>query len=65
MADGGASADIIKSSAAAFGDTFYVTAWIALAGVLISLILRKPRMKPGDELDELEGKPDVTMMMGH
>ncbi|BBI35696.1 DHA2 family efflux MFS transporter permease subunit [Cohnella abietis] len=50
---------------AAFGDIFFVTACIAAVGVVLSLILRKPRKKPEDDLLETEGKPDASMMMGH
>ncbi|OCT13683.1 MFS transporter [Paenibacillus pectinilyticus] len=65
MAEGGTDANPLVGAASAFGDTFLITAWIAVAGILFSLILRKPRIKPGDELEEGEDKPDVSMMMGH
>jgi len=63
VTEAGAGGDILKSSSFAFGDTFFLSAFIAVAGVLLSLILRKPRMKAGDELDE--DAPDPAMMMGH
>jgi EmrB/QacA subfamily drug resistance transporter len=63
MADAGSNP--IASSTAAFGDTFFVTASIAACGVILSLILRKPRLKADHEADEAGGKADVSMMMGH
>ncbi|MGF7049018.1 EmrB/QacA subfamily drug resistance transporter [Paenibacillus sp. DS2015] len=55
----------LPSIASAFGDTFFLTACIAVAGLLLSVILRKPRMKPGDELAEGEEMPDVKTMISH
>jgi nitrate/nitrite transporter NarK len=63
MAEAGSNP--IASSTAAFGDTFFVTASIAACGVILSLILRKPRLKADHEADEAGGKADVSMMMGH
>jgi EmrB/QacA subfamily drug resistance transporter len=65
MAEAGANANLKVSSTAAFGDTFFVTACIAACGVVLSLILRKPRLKADHEADEAGGKADATMMMGH
>ncbi|NBD23091.1 DHA2 family efflux MFS transporter permease subunit [Paenibacillus glycinis] len=43
MAEAGAHADRLKISALAFGDTYFIVACVAIFGVLLSLILRKPR----------------------
>jgi len=67
IAEAGADGNPIASSTAAFGDTFFLTASIAAVGVLLSLILRKPRKKPEDDMEaaKAQGKPDTSMMMGH
>lgn len=52
------------SSTAAFADTFLITACIAVVGLLLATILRKPRIKPGDELAEGE-MPDAKTMISH
>jgi EmrB/QacA subfamily drug resistance transporter len=44
MVEAGAHADKLKESALAFGDTYFIIACIAIGGVLLSLILRKPRV---------------------
>ncbi len=45
MAAAGEHAEILKVSALAFGDTYFVIACIATGGAILSLILRKPRIK--------------------
>ncbi|MGG3449881.1 DHA2 family efflux MFS transporter permease subunit [Domibacillus aminovorans] len=65
MAEAGANANLAQSSASAFGDIFFLTACVAACGVLMSLTLRKPRLKDDHEGDGTEEKPDATMMMGH
>ncbi|WP_258171253.1 DHA2 family efflux MFS transporter permease subunit [Paenibacillus sp. R14(2021)] len=45
MAEAGNHAEIPKISALAFGDTFLIIACIATGGAILSLILRKPRIK--------------------
>ncbi|MBP2000245.1 EmrB/QacA subfamily drug resistance transporter [Paenibacillus shirakamiensis] len=65
LAEAGAKTNPLISVTHAFGDTFYITAWLAVAGILISLILRKPKVKPGDELEEGSEQPNAAMMMGH
>ncbi|MFC4776453.1 DHA2 family efflux MFS transporter permease subunit [Paenibacillus sp. GCM10023252] len=55
--EGQSPADMISSS---YGDTFLVLTAIAVLGVLIGLLLRKPKVKA----DSAE-KPEVSMMMGH
>lgn len=49
--------------ASAFGDTFIVGAYLAIAGAILSLILRKPKVQPGDEQEHVE--PQAAMSMGH
>jgi EmrB/QacA subfamily drug resistance transporter len=65
LAAAGANANPIAAPTAAFGDTFFVTACLAATGVLLSIILRKPRLKAEPAVDDAVGKPDASMMMGH
>ncbi|QFF99803.1 MFS transporter [Psychrobacillus glaciei] len=65
MVEAGANANLAQSSASAFGDIFFLTSCIAAFGILMSLTLRKPRLKDDQEEDNDEEKPDATMMMGH
>lgn len=57
--------NLMTSSTAAFGDTFFLTACIAIIGLLLTVILRKPRVKPGDELADHEEMPDAKAMISH
>jgi EmrB/QacA subfamily drug resistance transporter len=57
--------DMLTSSTSAFGDTFFLTACIAVVGLILSIILRKPRVKSGDQLADYGDKPDVKTMMSH
>ncbi|MNJ62095.1 hypothetical protein D3C77_579230 [compost metagenome] len=57
--------DLLTSSTLAYGDTFFLTACIAVAGLLLSIILRKPRNKPENELPENEPMPDAKAMISH
>jgi EmrB/QacA subfamily drug resistance transporter len=52
MIEAGAGGDILKSSSNAYGDTFFLIAFIAVAGVLLSIILSKPRVKDDHDLEE-------------
>lgn len=63
MEQAGANANIIQSQADAYGDLFFLTSCIAAFGILVSLTLRKPRVK--DESDVSGERPDPAMMMGH
>lgn len=65
ITEAGTNVNLAQSSASAFGDIFFLTACIAAFGVLVSLTLRKPRLKDDHESDEPGEKPDATMMMGH
>ncbi|MEK4077066.1 DHA2 family efflux MFS transporter permease subunit [Paenibacillus sp. FSL M7-0656] len=55
---------IVHGLVAGFNDTFFLAACIALFGCLLSLILRKPKPMPKEELQNGD-KPDPAMMMGH
>ncbi|WP_438351974.1 DHA2 family efflux MFS transporter permease subunit [Paenibacillus sp. FA6] len=57
--------EMLAGSTSAFGDVFFLTACIAVAGLLLSTILRKPRVKPGDELADHEDMPDAKTMISH
>ncbi|MBM7565675.1 EmrB/QacA subfamily drug resistance transporter [Paenibacillus sacheonensis] len=57
-------ANPLMAVVAGYGDTFFLSACIATVGVLLSLILRKPRLKEEDKLAGGEA-PDPAMMMGH
>ncbi|RKP48974.1 DHA2 family efflux MFS transporter permease subunit [Cohnella endophytica] len=64
-----AGVDPVAGSTAAFGDTFFLTASIACVGVLVSLILRKPKVKDEAPAPGAKGQPasdvDASMMIGH
>ncbi|MDO3408946.1 DHA2 family efflux MFS transporter permease subunit [Saccharibacillus sp. CPCC 101409] len=60
MAAVGEQAEILKVSALAFGDTFFVIACIAAGGAILSLILRKPRIYAS--LAEDPGSSDATVL---
>jgi EmrB/QacA subfamily drug resistance transporter len=56
----------LDASVAAFGDTFFLSACIAVTGALVALILRKPRkIKEDDEVSKEADKTDAALMMGH
>lgn len=61
-------ADPIVAAVSAYGDTFFLAAGIACAGVLIGLSLHKPKSqssdKDGDAGTEL-ANPNASGMMGH
>ncbi|SFE77604.1 drug resistance transporter, EmrB/QacA subfamily [Paenibacillus algorifonticola] len=63
MTETGASSNMLENMSLAFGDTFFLSAGIAVAGVLLSIILRKPKL--GDDHEQEEDAPDPAMMMGH
>jgi MFS family permease len=66
MAGSKTTGNLINSSVAAFGDTFFLAACIAVSGAVIALILRKPRKNAAEEeIRENADKPDSAMMMGH
>lgn len=44
---------------------FFLTACIAVAGLLLSILLRKPKNKSEDELSENESMPDAKAMISH
>ena len=54
---------MLDNMSLAFGDTFFLSAGIAVAGVLLSIILRKPKLR--DDHEQEEDAPDPAMMMGH
>jgi hypothetical protein len=47
-----------------FNDVFFLSACIALGGVVLSLILRKPKVAAAPASPEGQ-KADAAMMMGH
>jgi EmrB/QacA subfamily drug resistance transporter len=51
MADIGQNGKSIEAVVSAYGDTFLLSAGLAIVGVAISIILRKPREEPEDELN--------------
>ncbi|SDX52271.1 MDR family MFS transporter [Paenibacillus sp. CF384] len=65
-ASAGQGANPLTAVVEGYGDTFFLSACIATAGVLLSLILRKPRLKEEDKLSTGdESGADAAMMMGH
>ncbi|AJY77402.1 MFS transporter [Paenibacillus beijingensis] len=65
MAAAGQNANPLNAAVDAYGDTFLLTAFIAIAGFLLSFILRKPKVKPEEQTGDSADKPDAAMMMGH
>lgn len=57
-------ANPLTSTVQGFNDVFFLSAWIAVAGVIISLVLRKPKTAGANPSPEGE-KADSAMMMGH
>ncbi|WP_145409620.1 DHA2 family efflux MFS transporter permease subunit [Paenibacillus xylanexedens] len=61
------SADIsgspLQAVVTGYGDTFFLSACIAVAGAAFSLLLRKPRVQ--DEKPSDGEAPDPSLMMGH
>jgi EmrB/QacA subfamily drug resistance transporter len=56
----------IDAAVAAFGDTFFLAAGIAVIGAILALILRKPKKNTEDEeAVKSTQKTDSAMMMGH
>ncbi|WP_138752544.1 MDR family MFS transporter [Paenibacillus sinopodophylli] len=63
-ASAGEDTNPLSAVVAGYGDTFFLSACLATAGVALSLILRKPKQQ---EEDGPAGgdKPDPSAMMGH
>lgn len=53
----------LSAAASAFGDTFVFGAYLALAGAVLSLILRKPKLQPGEEPGHQEQQAAIPI--GH
>ncbi|OBZ11428.1 MDR family MFS transporter [Bacillus sp. FJAT-26390] len=63
-ASAGADANPLRAVVAGYGDTFFLSACLATAGVALSLLLRKPKQQ--EEAGIADGdNPDSAMMMGH
>ncbi len=60
-----AGGDPAQSMEFAFNDTFLFAAGIAFVGVLLGLILRRPKKRPEDELEGGEEAANPSVMMGH
>jgi hypothetical protein len=59
-----AGSNPLAAAVQGFNDVFFLSACIALGGVVLSLILRKPKVAPS--ADSAEGqKIDQPIMMGH
>jgi EmrB/QacA subfamily drug resistance transporter len=65
VADIGQNGNPIEAVVSAYGDTFLLSAGLAIIGVAISIILRKPRVEPVDELNPDSNKSDPSLMIGH
>jgi MFS family permease len=66
MQGNGANGSRIEASVAAFGDTFFLAAGIAVTGAVLAIILRKPKKNTDeDEVKQQAEKTDSAMMMGH
>ncbi|GIO32198.1 MULTISPECIES: DHA2 family efflux MFS transporter permease subunit [Paenibacillus] len=65
VAAAGKGGNPLEASVLGFGDVFLLSAWMAVVGVAVCLILRKPKeMAVGSE-PEGETKPDPSLMIGH
>lgn len=59
-------ANPLEAMISAYGDTFLLAAGIALAGAVLSIILRKPVMSEIDQANgELDEEAKSSMMVGH
>ncbi|CAM4387747.1 EmrB/QacA subfamily drug resistance transporter [Paenibacillus endophyticus] len=63
-ASAGADANPLSAVVAGYGDTFFLSACLATAGIALSLLLRKPKLQVEDGPVGGE-KPDPAAMMGH
>jgi hypothetical protein len=62
----GAAGNPLDASVAAFGDTFFLAACIAVTGAIVALILRKPKkITEDEEVSKDAEKTDAALMMGH
>ncbi|KHF36854.1 Multidrug resistance protein stp [Paenibacillus sp. P1XP2] len=55
----------LEATVLGFDDVFLLSAWMAVAGVALCLILRKPKEMIVGSGPEGEGKPDPSLMIGH
>ncbi|PGL73484.1 DHA2 family efflux MFS transporter permease subunit [Bacillus sp. AFS055030] len=55
----------LNAMISAFGDTFLLAAGIALAGALLAIILRKPKVQEADASKEELDESKSSMMVGH
>ncbi|MWC30328.1 MDR family MFS transporter [Paenibacillus sp. MMS18-CY102] len=63
-ASAGADANPLSAVVAGYGDTFFLSACLAAAGVALSLLLRKPKQQKEDGTAG-GNNPDAAAMMGH
>ncbi|WP_309244764.1 hypothetical protein [Cohnella silvisoli] len=55
----------LQAAVSAYSDTFLLSTGLAIIGILLSFILRKPKPQPEDKSDIGSEKADPAMMMGH
>lgn len=60
-----AGSNPLSAAVLGFDDVFFLSAWLGVLGVLMSIILRKPKLSSSDSSSEESQKADAAMMMGH
>jgi hypothetical protein len=63
--EAGKGGNPLEVSVLGFDDVFLLSAWLAVAGVALCLILRKPKEMVVESEQGEEGKPDPSLMIGH
>ncbi|MHA0856860.1 DHA2 family efflux MFS transporter permease subunit [Paenibacillus sp. CMAA1364] len=61
----GTPQEMLTGSTSAFADVFFLTACIAVVGLLLSTILRKPRVKQDDVMEDHSDMPNAKTMISH
>ncbi|MDB4868609.1 MAG: transporter [Cohnella sp.] len=65
MAQMGQNDNKLQAVISAYGDTFLLLSGVAILGVALSIILRKPRVEAEDPLTSVSGQSDPSLMSGH
>lgn len=56
--------NLMDASVLAYGNTFLLTTCVALLGIILALLLSKPKTAP-EEIKADDEQPDTALMMGH
>lgn len=60
-----AGSNPLTAAVSGFDDVFFLSGCIGVVGILMSIILRKPKLSAGDPSSGEGQKADAAMMMGH